>query len=114
MCRAAAVTLPHHPPPVGVTYPLDAGKGGYVMHGGGINFSRREWEVVAAEPQSVSLALDSPTGDQGFPGNLSVLVNYTLTDENELIIGAAGGSAARPWDPCSLAPVNAPRPGATH
>ena len=46
----------------GVTYPLAAGKGGYVMHGGGAPFSRREWEVVATEPQSVVLALDSPGG----------------------------------------------------
>ncbi len=76
--------------PTGVTYPLEAGKGGYVMHGGGTPFTRREWEVVATEPQSVLLALESPSGDQGFPGNLTVLVNYTLTDENELVIGAAG------------------------
>lgn len=37
-----------HPPhmhPTGETYPLDAGKGGYVMHGGGSPYSRREWQV---------------------------------------------------------------------
>lgn len=30
-----------------MTYPLDAGKGGYVMHGGGTPYSRREWQVRA-------------------------------------------------------------------
>lgn len=70
----------------GVTYPLDAGKGGYTMHGGGSPYSRREWQVVDVQPQSAVLALDSPAGDQGFPGNLSVLVTYTLTDDNELAI----------------------------
>lgn len=36
-------THPHAP--TGETYPLDAGKGGYVMHGGGSPYSRREWQV---------------------------------------------------------------------
>lgn len=44
--------------------------------------------MVDVQPQSAVLALDSPAGDQGFPGNLSVLVTYTLTDDNELAIGA--------------------------
>ncbi|PRW57248.1 galactose mutarotase [Chlorella sorokiniana] len=70
----------------GVTYPLDAGKGGYVMHGGGTPYTRREWQVVDTSPQSAVLALDSPAGDQGFPGNLSVQVTYTLTDDNALSI----------------------------
>ena len=45
-------------------------------------------QVAEVQPQSAVLALDSPAGDQGFPGNLSVLVTYKLTDDNELAIGA--------------------------
>jgi aldose 1-epimerase len=35
---------------------------------------------------SVTFYLDSPDGDQGFPGNLHVEVTYTLTNDNELHI----------------------------
>lgn len=34
----------------------------------------------------VTFSLDSPDGDQGFPGNLHIEVTYTLTNENELHI----------------------------
>lgn len=64
------------------------------MHGGGINFSRRQWEVESAGPASAVLRLDSPAGDQRFPGNLTVRVAYTLTDANELLTGAPQGWAA--------------------
>lgn len=33
---------------------------------------------------SITFALDSPDGDQGFPGDLHIEVTYTLTEENEL------------------------------
>ena len=34
----------------------------------------------------VSFTLESPDGDQGYPGNASIRVTYTLTDENEVKI----------------------------
>lgn len=33
---------------------------------------------------SVTFALDSPDGDQGFPGNLHIELTYTLTNDNKL------------------------------
>lgn len=39
----------------------------------------------------VELTLDSPAGDQAFPGSLNLTVVYTLTDENELLIGGWHG-----------------------
>ena len=35
---------------------------------------------------SVSFNLNSPDGDQGFPGEFNITVTYTLTDNNELKI----------------------------
>lgn len=35
---------------------------------------------------SIKFCLDSPDGDQGFPGNLHIEVTYTLTNNNELHI----------------------------
>ena len=43
-------------------------------------------EVRHASGDSVSFTLDSPDGDQGFPGDIRIEVTYTLTDENELHI----------------------------
>lgn len=36
--------------------------------------------------ESITFSMESPDGDQGFPGNLHVEVTYTLTNENELHI----------------------------
>ena len=36
--------------------------------------------------ERITFSLESPDGDQGFPGNLSISVTYTLTNEDELHI----------------------------
>lgn len=36
--------------------------------------------------ESITFTLDSPDGDQGFPGGLHIAVTYTLTSDNELNI----------------------------
>ena len=49
--------------------------------------------IVAADirnPVSYTHLLDSPDGDQGYPGNFSITVTYTLTDQNELKIHYEG------------------------
>lgn len=50
------------------------------LHGGPEGFDVREWEVVAADDTAAHLALVSPDGDQGFPGELRVEVIYRLKD----------------------------------
>lgn len=58
------------------------------LHGGNIGFDRRVWTAAAkdySEPQLV-LTLNSPDGEEGFPGNLRVMVTYTLTSDNSLKI----------------------------
>jgi aldose 1-epimerase len=48
------------------------------LHGGADGFDRRLWSVVAADDASVELALESPDGDQGYPGTLEARVRYRV------------------------------------
>ncbi len=57
------------------------------LHGGLKGFDKVVWDArVLANPAGPSLKLTylSKDGDQGYPGNLSVTVNYTLTEDNAL------------------------------
>ncbi|MBQ0928897.1 aldose epimerase family protein [Ideonella alba] len=70
---------------------LDSGGTRHCLHGGAQGFGARFWQV-APGPRSpdgavaVVLRLDSPDGDQGFPGRLSVEVRYTLTPDDCWIV----------------------------
>jgi aldose 1-epimerase len=65
----------------GHAYDLPRNQNGrHSLHGGGAGFGTRAWTVVAARTQSVTLALISPDGDAGYPGELSVLCRYDLAD----------------------------------
>ncbi len=77
----------------GATYTLAANNtpGGQPcnLHGGPLGFDKVLWAATPfSEPGAAGLRLAhrSPDGDQGFPGNLSVTVEYRLTDANELRI----------------------------
>jgi aldose 1-epimerase len=50
------------------------------LHGGPAGFDAREWTVVEADDRSARLALVSPDGDQGYPGELHAEVTYRLAD----------------------------------
>jgi aldose 1-epimerase len=51
------------------------------LHGGPDGFDKREWSVVHADATSARLALLSPDGDQGYPGELRAEVSYRLLDK---------------------------------
>lgn len=55
------------------------------LHGGGI-FSHRRWQAEKYDGRQLSLALDTPDGDGGFPGNMHVEVVYEWNDSGELSI----------------------------
>lgn len=59
------------------------------LHGGTLGFDKQLWEAntatVAGNPTLV-LRHVSPDGDMGFPGTLTVVVTYTVTESNELRI----------------------------
>jgi aldose 1-epimerase len=71
----------------GVHYPLNPDARGVTMHGGVAQYARRIWKVAPLRPRdgaAITLSLESPDGDQGFPGTLQIAVKYSLTDRDEL------------------------------
>ena len=55
------------------------------LHGGINGFDKKIWRTKMTE-DSVIFSCDSPDGEEGFPGNLSVTVCYTFNESNELTI----------------------------
>lgn len=73
----------------GATYTLARNNGENSLHGGIKGFNKAVWEAregSAIDGPSVELTYTSKDGEEGYPGNLSVKVVYTLTDRNELKI----------------------------
>jgi aldose 1-epimerase len=73
----------------GTSYTLPKNDGDNVIHGGPEGFNKRLWtakDVSTSKGQALELTYLSVDGEEGFPGNLSVKVVYTLTDQNELAI----------------------------
>lgn len=72
----------------GKKFKLDCNLNGKVhLHGGLIGFSHKEWKVLGTPTKSsVTFRLLSSNGDQGYPGTLTTLVTYTITEANELVM----------------------------
>lgn len=72
----------------GTTYKLAANNGKNSLHGGLKGFDKQVWDGVISSDTVPTLTLNytSKDGEEGFPGNLKVTVQYTLTDEDELKI----------------------------
>ena len=70
----------------GVTYALDPNNNGNNLHGGKPGYDQRMWRGIIADDNKVEFVIQSPDGDQGFPGNAEVCVSYKLTNDNELQI----------------------------
>lgn len=73
----------------GKRYSLAVNNGPNHLHGGLQGFDRAVWNArTATKPDSASLILShvSPDGDEGYPGELSVEVTYTLSSNNTLRI----------------------------
>ena len=67
-----------------VMYQLPQNNYGHCLHGGPDGWHYRVFAVVEADSRHIKLALESPDGDAGFPGNVSATVTYTLLDDNAL------------------------------
>ncbi|WP_117208546.1 aldose epimerase family protein [Allorhizocola rhizosphaerae] len=65
----------------GVEYRLAPNEGSNTLHGGPDGFDRRVWEVLEHTPSRIVFGLESPDGDQGFPGRVEVTAAYTVTGD---------------------------------
>jgi aldose 1-epimerase len=76
----------------GEIYRLAINNGNNHLHGGVAGLDKRVWEFETYSSQgesSLELTRLSPHGEEGYPGNLSLRVIYTLNDDNELKVAFA-------------------------
>ncbi len=72
----------------GKTYTLAKNNGANALHGGIKGFDKVLWTAtpIAGEEPALQLTYTAKDGEEGYPGNLSVEVIYTLTKDNSLKI----------------------------
>lgn len=49
-------------------------------------YNQRMWKVKETADDHITFELDSPDGDQGYPGAVHIEVTYTLTEDNAVKI----------------------------
>jgi aldose 1-epimerase len=69
----------------GKEYHLFKNDGDNTLHGGKSGLDKKIWEAKQ-DSNSVTFSYLSPDGEEGYPGNLSLSVKYTLNNDNELMI----------------------------
>ena len=75
---------------------LNKNHGEHNLHGGILGFGRKYWEVISSpseENPSITLEYVSGNNEENFPGELTVQVTYTLTEENELKVSYTAKSS---------------------
>jgi aldose 1-epimerase len=73
----------------GQTYTLAKNNGPNTLHGGKKGFDQVLWQAqpgTSANGQTLTLTYLSKDGEEGYPGNLTVTVTYTLTQDDALQI----------------------------
>ena len=71
------------------TFHLNKNNNNHSLHGGNIGFSQRVWKVKNVNHNrnpSITFTHFSPNNEENYPGDLSVELTYTLSEENELIL----------------------------
>lgn len=73
----------------GHEYQLAKNNGPNSLHGGPGGFHNVLWQVTPLEVEegkALRLTYESPEGEEGFPGKLTVKMTYTLTNKNSFVI----------------------------
>ncbi len=78
----------------GKTWQLEDNDRGNNLHSGKNGFGRVMWEVKEVTDNSITLSHFSSQEEQGFPGNLTAEVTYTITDDDTLEISYIGKADA--------------------
>ncbi len=68
----------------GKDYQLTVNNDVNTLHGGTNGFQYQQWTAQQPDEHTVVFHLVSKDGEEGFPGNLTTTVTYSLTDNNEL------------------------------
>lgn len=82
----------------GKRYEVEATDGPHHLHGGRRGWDRALWKAeteLRPEGPCVRLRHVSPDGDEGYPGQVSAQVEYTLTNGDELVV-AMSATTDRP------------------
>ena len=82
----------------GVAYQLTPNDGRNHLHGGQNGLNNVVWQAEVLERSdapTVRLSYDSPDGEEGYPGNLHVIAEFTLSEQNELKIDFTAKSDKR-------------------
>lgn len=74
----------------GETVVLDKNDGENCLHGGSKGWQYQVYEAEQTDPQTLVLTMHSPDGEMGFPGNVTAVVTYRLTDDNAIDISYSG------------------------
>lgn len=70
----------------GTTYTLTKNNGPNSLHGGKKGFQAVVWDAQMKGTNAVQFTYLSKDGEEGYPGNLTSKVTYSLTDNNELVM----------------------------
>jgi aldose 1-epimerase len=73
----------------GIDYNLYINNGPNHLHGGKIGYDKRVWNVLStndSDEPSIKFFLLANDGEEGYPGNLSITITYSLSNEGALSI----------------------------
>ena len=70
----------------GKSYEVAINNGSNHLHGGVKGFDKVVFQVSETSDSHIVLNHVSPDGDEGYPGNLSFTLTYSLNSDNELVI----------------------------
>ena len=76
----------------GKEYNLAINNGPNHLHGGPTGFHARVWDAEQINDQELVLRYISPYYEEGFPGELNMVVRYQLSDDDEIIIDYRGST----------------------
>lgn len=70
----------------GKQYQLATNNGTNHLHGGNIGFNQKVWDVLEVSETSLKLQYISADGEENYPGTLTTVVTYAITEDNALSI----------------------------
>lgn len=65
---------------------LPQNNGSHCLHGGPTGWQYQVFKTNQLDAQTIKLTVESPDGDNNFPGNIVASVTYTLTEDNAIDI----------------------------